>query len=164
MSLEESRAEGIDVESRRETAVAGIAGLFDGSVAGGAQSDRGTRLRLAVVGKLLRQTEIDKASGASGFAHYVFRLDVEMEHLPGMHIGHRATDLCNNIQSLMLGNRAALAYVIVEVAAVDILHRIVGRVVLIEHVEDSDNIAVLEASEVFGLFAELTAIIGKHRA
>lgn len=87
--------------------------------------------------------------------HEVSRLDVEVVHALAVHVGQCASGFFDVADSLRLVDDPAALHHVGKRFSVDVFHHVVGRPVLFEHVEDADDVGVIQLEDGAGFLDEL---------
>ena len=102
-------------------------------------------------------TEIRHLNAAVGKQHDILRLDVAVDNPLGMGMHEGAEDLGGEMHRFLDADHPLLLDIILERNAVDIFHDDVLERGAVTHVEDLDDVRVIEQGDRAGLVAEASA-------
>ena len=153
----ERGAKGVEVGPGTKL-VEGLLHLLARCVAIGVADGRGGRCPAARL-HLLARTEVDESHPTLLVHHQVGRLEVEVEETVAVDHLQRVEHLVEDLPDGGLVERVAdLLEIVAEVLAIDEVHDIVGRAVLLEEVVDTDDMRTGEFAQAHGLLLELVAL------
>ena len=139
-----------------------IVGLLYRRISRRTHSYRRARFRLAGCCILLCESEIYEDCLAVLFYHHILGLDVQMQHPVPVHIRQGLSHILHHAESLRLIQPSLLLDIFVKIHALDILHDIIRRVVLIKHVEYFHDVGMIQLRQILCLASELLAVVGKY--
>ena len=117
---------------------------------------------VALIVITLREAKVDEHGTIRLIDEDIAWLHIEVVHLAGMDITQSFGNLTDVVQSIGLGKATTLFHQLCQRAAVKILHHIVGRSVLFEHIVYADDMRVFQASDVLCLLDKLGAKLLHH--
>ena len=137
--------------------------MLDGGIACCALPYACARLRLSVGTETLGQSEVDEHDVSVLAPHDIERLEVEVQHVLGVHTLERLANLYSYVERLTTRELAVREDMLVKVAAREIFHDIIDRVVLLNGLEHLDDVVVVKPRQVLRLAQEVAAIVGAKR-
>ena len=150
----ERGSEGIEVGPRTEFLVTPFH-LLTGSITVGIGHSRGGNGATRIGIKLLAGTEVDEFDDARLVYHHIGRFEVHVPNTLAMHLLQSVKHLLKHVAHLFFFHGlASTLETLLEVLAIDIVHDIVGRPILIEQVIHPDNVRVMEFAQAQSLLPE----------